>query len=89
VIYRRYCLLKRLDARAHDTGFEDYWHKRQIDEAGTAFPADFPLIAELAPVGYLALEDLDGADECELIDAGLEPAYARRVIEAYCALTHT
>lgn len=89
MIYRRYCLLERLYARAHETGFEAFWHKRQIDEPGTPFPEDFPLVAELAPVGYVALEDLEGACEDELVDAGLEPQYARRVIEAYSELTTT
>lgn len=86
---RRYYLLKRIAAREQDDGLEPFWHGKQLAEPGNALPVDFPLLTELECAGYVAIEDLDGASECELIDAGLEPAAARRVYEAFFQLTAT
>ncbi len=84
---RRYYLLKRLASREQDDGFEPFWHRKQLDEPGTDLPADFPLLTEIATLGYVAFEDLEGATLDELLGAGLDHAIARRVIEAFCELT--
>ncbi len=84
---RRYCLLKR---RAHfdggDLALAGVWRAKQEAEPGTTLPSDFPLRSLLASAGYVASEDLDGADAEELNSAGLSSAQADTVLAAFAAL---
>lgn len=84
---RRYYLLSRVNSRVIEDGLEPFWQGKQLAEPSTALPSDFPFPEERAAAGYLAVEDLDGADEDELVDAGLDRAMARIVIDRFCALT--
>ncbi len=64
---RRFYLLKRLAAREASESTEPVWQAHQEEESATALPADFPSRAALVAVGYAAKEDIDGADEFELM----------------------
>jgi hypothetical protein len=80
---RRFYLAKRLAARArHDTALELAWFAKQIEEPGTALPAEFPLLARLATAGYVAREDLDGATTDELKQVGFSAHEAAAVLAA-------
>ena len=84
---RRYYLLKRQDAAAlGDKGLELLWRGKQEAETGAALPTDFPHLSTLEPLGYVAREDLDGADECELREMGLTQKQAQAVLEAFADL---
>ncbi len=63
---RRYYLSKRLLARLREEE-ESVWIFKQTNEPGVALPSTFPFLTELNAAGYLAVEDLDGADTNELI----------------------
>jgi hypothetical protein len=76
---RRFYLHKRL------TGNEEtrpVWQAKQEEQPGTALAEDFPCRAELAELGYTTAEDLDGADQDELVRAGLKTNQAKKVIAA-------
>jgi hypothetical protein len=76
---RRFYLHKRL------TGEEEtrpVWQAKQEAEPGTALAEDFPCRSELAALGYTTEEDLDGADQDELVRAGLKTNQAKKVIAA-------
>lgn len=84
---RRYYLAKRQAAAAGNApDLEAVWRSKQEAEAGTALPATFSLLAELATYGYTTAEDLDGADECELTTVGLSPTEAAAVLQAWALL---
>lgn len=87
---RRYYLLKRRHFGADGVDFEPSlsgaYRFKQEAEPGTDLPAGFVLKAELAVLGYTTVEDLDGADEPELITAGLSRMQARAVLQDLSAL---
>ena len=84
---RRYYLLK---ARAADDRCEeasaDMWRGKQQAQPGSALPATFPVLEKLSCAGYTTVEDIDGADECELVDAGLTRTEAEVVLAELAAL---
>jgi hypothetical protein len=80
---RRYYLHKRLEARLYS--FDDseaFWRAKQEAEPGTPLAATLPHRSALADVGYSTVEDLDGADEAELVRAGLNQSQAKAIINA-------
>lgn len=84
---RRYALFKaRAAEEAGDRAIAAVWRGKQSEVAGVLLPATFPLSARLAVLGYTTIEDLDGADECELIDAGLSAREATRVLDELAEL---
>lgn len=84
---RRYYLSKRQYARSLDNDQDGIWRSKQEAEAGTPLPAGFPLLERLAECGYTAVEDLDGADENELVTvAGFRSREAKEVLAALAAL---
>jgi hypothetical protein len=92
--YRRYLHNERMNARARqDKELESVWRAKQEAQPGTAIPASVPYHPELAMGGYEALEDLDGADSCELVTMtslacgpGLTHREADQVMAALAAL---
>lgn len=84
---RRFYLLKQFAASdAEDVGLESVWRAKQLAIAGTALPSDFPAQAQLLAAKYEAVEDIDGADEQELVSrAGLTFLAAKAVIAAATA----
>ena len=83
---RRYCLHKR---RQHAEALDDddtVWKAKQEAEPGTALPASFPARAKLVAAGYSTDVDLDGADETELVDAGLTTREAQAALAAFADL---
>lgn len=81
--YRRYCLLtSRAWMSRGEPGREEVWRGKQIGEPGTALPSSFPFRAKLVAAGYQATEDLDGADEEELLSQGLNKKEAAAVLKA-------
>ena len=85
---RRYYLLQRLAAHERDEpGLESAFRAKQEEEPATLFASDFPFKAALEAGGYYAIEDVDGADFCELNrNAGLDQNAAQAVIAAAAAL---
>lgn len=80
---RRYYLLERLSARQRQSATEMVWQAKQEQEPGTVLPEDFPMRAQMAPIGYTTYADLNGADEMELrVNCGLSPWQARAVLGA-------
>lgn len=87
--HRRFYLSKRIAAKiAGDHALSALWQSKQEDQAGgVVFPADFPCRAALAAVGYVAKEDLTGADEFELWSwVNLSPGESAAVLAAAAAL---
>jgi hypothetical protein len=89
ISHRRFYLSKRI--AAHEDGefaLSALWQGHQEAEpGGTVFPSDFPAKTRLNAVGYVAKEDLVGADECELEDwVCLTPQEAQDVLAAAAAL---
>ena len=82
---RRYYMLKRLDARARCLE-EDAWIEKQSNEPGTAFAPEFPSLATLNAAGYLAVEDVNGAEDNELESLGLNPDEIEDIQAALAAL---
>lgn len=79
---RRFYLHKRLQARDECDDSERVWQAKQEAEPGVVLPAGFPLKTELAAAGYTTVEDLDGADEGELVKINLTSRQARAVLAA-------
>ncbi len=77
---RRYYLLKAAVARAACDDMETVWRGKQKAEPGTVLSPSFPYVTELAAAGYFTDTDLAGAEEDELVSAGLNGAQARRVL---------
>lgn len=66
--YRRYLHSERMNAKARgDKELESVWRAKQEAQTGTAIPASVPFTDVLLLGGYEALEDLSGADACELV----------------------
>jgi len=83
---RRYYLLNRRAAALTQSNLEQVWQGLQENEPGTPFPAGFPKQQALIALGYEALEDLDGADEDELTEAGLSWTDAQAVLKAFARI---
>lgn len=86
---RRYYLSRRQAAwEAGDRAISNLLqHKQEAESGGVALPTGFPSKAALEAAGYVAYEDLVGADECELVDqAGLSNRAAQAVLTAYAEL---
>ena len=79
---RRYYLQKRRKARALSDATEMVFQAKQDAEPGTPLAATFPHLTQLATAGYTTTEDLDGADEDELVTAGLTRREAQDVVAA-------
>lgn len=87
--HRRFYLSKRITARiVGEFALSALWQSKQESyPGGTELPVDFPCRAELALAGYVATEDLNGADEEELWDwVGLAPADSEAVFAALADL---
>ena len=80
--HRRYAFLKMRAAAVELSSLEQAWDGIRRGEPGTAIPTTMPARAELVAAGYLAVEELDGADATELTNAGLSPAQAAAVLAA-------
>ena len=80
--------MKRLAAGAiGDTALESTWHGKQVEEPGTLLPIGFPSKTALEAVGYIAVEDVHGADARELSrNVALNARQATSVITAAAAL---
>lgn len=85
---RRYYLLKRFAARdAGESNLALTWRAEQLAQPGTDLPVGFPSKAALEAIGYVAVEDLDGATCEELAEeVGLNERQALAVIAAAEAL---
>lgn len=84
---RRYYLGKRRQSAERDDDMTTQWHAKQDGEPGTALPATFPFLVQLATGFYTTVEDLDGAPNTELRDfAGLTLREADAVLEALTPL---
>jgi len=86
---RRYYLLARIgSAQYEDDAISGVWQwKQEGAPPGIMLPDDFPSIDKLRPVGYVASEDLIGADEVELANsAGLSSRASQEVFAALAAL---
>jgi hypothetical protein len=80
---RRYYLHKRLEARnCSQDDMDLIWRAKQEAEPGTLLGSDFPNKTLLEEIGYTTTEDLDGADEAELVRAGLTQQQAKTVVAA-------
>jgi len=86
--YRRYCHRMRMNERVLGNGqLESVWRYKQEAQPGTALPASFPFRTALAAAGYTTIEDLNGADECELQEIALLGVFdAQAVIAAITTL---
>lgn len=80
---RFYLLLRR---NAWDEGIAAVWRAKQEAQPGTVLPDPFPARASLAAAGYTTVEDLAGATEDELINAGLSTHEARTALKAISTL---
>lgn len=84
---RRYYLLKRLFCKRAEDDNERVWQALQDEAAGDALPSTFPSREALVAAGYSTRQDLDGADEDELIEqVGLGRNEAKAVLAALAAL---
>jgi hypothetical protein len=89
VSHRRFYLSKRIVHRLNGEFALSALRqaKQEAEPGGTALPATFPHYAALAQVGYVASEDLVGADECELVEwVGITTREATAVLAAAAAL---
>ena len=89
---RRYYLRKSQELIARggdDEALGLAFRAKQDGEPGTPLPADFPFRTTLAKARYTTREDLDGADERELMRfTPLTIRDARAVLKALAALLH-
>lgn len=85
---RRFYLSKRIVARLlGEHALSSNWWHQQDQQPHTVLPDGFPSKAALAIAGYTASEDLEGADESELVEwACISNSAARAVLAAYAAL---
>jgi len=85
---RRFYLSKRIAARLlGEHALSAIWKYQQEQQPNTALPVGFPSLVTLAAAGYTAAEDLEGADESELVEwARISNSAARAVLAAHAAL---
>lgn len=80
---RRYYLAKRQEAaELCDEALELVWKAKQRAEPGSDLPDSFPYRTRLVELGYEALEDLSGADACELTEQGFSSREAAAILAA-------
>lgn len=80
--YRRYCFLKQKEAAELCNDMDGIWRAKRLAEPGTSIPNNLPARSLLIAAGYLVIEEIQGADETELTEAGLNSAQAAAVIAA-------
>lgn len=81
--HRRYCFLKyHMVRNVVSDDAADVWNTKRRSIAGTDLPATFPALIELSNAGYEVIEEVTGADETELTNAGLSAAQAAAVLAA-------
>lgn len=85
--HRRFAFLKMQAAVADQSPMGPAWDGIRKGDPGTELPANFPARTNLVSAGYLVVEEVDGADETELTNAGLSPQQAAAVIAAVESLT--
>lgn len=84
---RRYYLHQRIEAMlCGETALAGAWRWKQEQQPGTALLTDFPYRTRLAEVGYTTVQDIDGADECELGKLGFSSRQAAEILSAVAAL---
>ena len=86
---RRYYVLSRIgSAQFEEDAISAVWQSKQEGEPpGIVLPDDFPSVDKLRAVGYVASEDLIGADSIELANsAGLSSRESEQVFAALAAL---
>lgn len=85
---RRFYLLKAqfIGDNVETDVLQRVWWGKQEALAGTAIPPTFPFRADLDAIHYRALEDLDGADQQELINQGLAYFKAKAVLAAFAEI---
>lgn len=86
---RRYYVLSRIgSAQYGEDAISAVWQSKQEGQPpGVVLPAEFPSLTKLSAVGYVASEDLIGADEVELAhSAGLSTRESQEVFAALAAL---
>lgn len=79
---RRYYLGKRQQAEQSENDLADVWRAKQEAESGEELPDDFPYAERLAEAGYVAFDDLDGADAAELVAQGFTTREATAILAA-------
>lgn len=78
---RRTYLLRRLRfSDQGERGLASAYLGKQLAEPGTPLPEAFPAREKLTAAGYVAIEDVQGANERELERAGLTPREALAVL---------
>lgn len=85
--HRRYAFVKMRLAAVDQSPTEQAWDGIRRGEPGTAIPNTMPARAELSAAGYLAVEEIAGADAAELTNAGLSPQQAAAVLAAVESLS--
>lgn len=80
--HRRYCYAKYRYWLPLDYNQALAWDGKRRTIAGTDIPASFPARSALLAAGYLVLEEIEGANSTELIDAGLTAPQAAAVLAA-------
>jgi hypothetical protein len=78
---RRFYLHKRIEAEQRGEDGQ-VWQAKQEAQPGAALATTLPHRAALVACGYTTTEDLDGADEAELVRAGLTRPQALAIIAA-------
>jgi hypothetical protein len=80
--HRRYCFLQYKRGLRFDDGTDPIWDAKRREIAGTDLPATFPAKSLLNRAGYLVLEELQGANQTELMRAGLSASQAVAALAA-------
>jgi hypothetical protein len=65
-----------------DDGTDLLWDGKRRLITGVSIPTTFPARTQLLAAGYLVLDELQGADEPELTNAGLSATQAAAVVAA-------
>lgn len=79
---RRFYLHKRIWAAQLDDDWDKFWQGKQEAHPGTSLATSFPHRVALVACGYSTTEDLDGADENELLRVGFTPLQAEQILAA-------
>lgn len=81
--HRRYCFLKHLQLEALDEEDQaDVWDAKRKAIPGTDIDDMFPGCVQLRAAGYLATEEVQGADADELSEVGLDSSQIDAVFAA-------
>lgn len=79
---RRYYLLKRFASQQACDGLEQVWRGKQEAAPGVPLSDSFPYRSRLVEQGYSTVEDLNGADVCELQTHCFSPVEAAEILTA-------